>query len=182
MVFIFQHFIWALGNALLCASAIKLSVNALKQSGEVLGWPLLVLLGSNKMVWGRLSAPSQPCPGQGWNRRKERSQGKGCGYLWNWFQKAVSWEWGRKLLDFLGKTPVDQCDSIRWAAFNNLFIVLAEITLNLCSSHSICLRWELLFPSFALPFCSLHCHFSFLFSKVFVRMKWVWGNRQGYMH
>lgn len=27
---LFQHFIWALGNALLCASAIRLSVNALK--------------------------------------------------------------------------------------------------------------------------------------------------------
>lgn len=122
---------------------------------------------------------------------KRSSQGKGCGYLWNWLQKAVSWEWGRKLLDFLGKTPVDQCDSIRWAAFNNLFRAISARTMNLCASvtpHLFSdLIWKLIFPSFSLPFRSLsavifYFKFASLLSKAFVRMEFEWGNRQGYTH
>lgn len=109
---------------------------------------------------------------------KISSQGKGCGYSWNWLQKAVSWAWGRKLLDFLGKTPVDQCDSIRWAAFNNLFRAISARTMNLCASvtpHLFSdLIWKLIFPSFPLPFRSLstvifYFKFAFLLSKAFVR-------------
>lgn len=41
---------------------------------------------------------------------------------------------GEKAARFSRKTPVDQCDSIRWAAFNNLFRAISARTMNLCAS------------------------------------------------
>lgn len=94
---VLQQCIWAKGKASPCADLVRLPICVLGWCGQALG-SVRLKKGGTAQVEFTLPAVARKRQGQ-----RGRSQGKGCGYLWDWLQKAVSWEWGRKLLDFLGK-------------------------------------------------------------------------------